>query len=128
MIGPFGSTVTVVPSANFRAMATFDTWRSHIQHAHSEADVVRLVQDYLKTWLPSDLEKLPESCRDLSFEDADALLGLAVHLTTCELMFKGNDESRDVLQEIARTFVLAAIRIGQLRPGPFSDLAMPATA
>lgn len=109
-------------------MATFEAWRSLIQLAHSEVEVVRLVQDYLSAWLPSDLEKLPESCRDLSFGDADALLGLAVHLTTCELMFRGNDESRDVLQEVARTFVLAAIRIGQLRPGPFSGLAVPATA
>ena len=99
-------------------MIRFERWRFLIQQCGSESELQRLMKEYVNTWLPSDLEKLPAPCRDLSCESADDLLALALHLTTCELKFDGDEGSREILQEVTRTFVAAAIRVGQLRPGP----------
>jgi len=103
-------------------MTTAERLRGSLQQARNEDEVVATLQQYVGSWLPSDLEKLPDGCRDLACPDADAVLALAVHLTTCDLKYRGGNETAELLQELARTFVAAAVRIGQLRPGPMSPL------
>jgi hypothetical protein len=97
-------------------MDRFLEWREVLQLAPNLKAVNAIMQDYVKEFGPV-LEALPKECRDALRGDID-VQAAAVALLQAELRFKGSDEQRAVLHEIAHTFASAAVRVTLLYPRP----------
>lgn len=59
-------------------------WTAQFASSSAESDVVRLANEYLATWLPSDLEYLPVECRLSHVASAEDVAYAAVVFTQCE--------------------------------------------
>lgn len=77
--------------------------------------VRRILQEYLDSILPSDLSRLPQDCQ-LAATVGD-IPGAAVYLLRAELAFRREEESANLLHELAHTFVAASQRIGVIEAG-----------
>jgi hypothetical protein len=93
-------------------VAQFERTREPIQRAATVPEVERVVSAFVDSLLPSDLDALPQSCRQAL--RTDAIADAALVLIREELTFAGTPEARGFLHEVAHTFVAAANRIAQL--------------
>ena len=96
-------------------MHRFHRWRDVLLATHDEASVRRVVSDYAGTLDPTVVGALPEDCQK-ALKDTD-IQSAAVALLQCEMRFKGVDEMRDLLHEIAHTYAAAALRLTALNRG-----------
>lgn len=99
-------------------MIGHNKWAPLIQGAMSEAELVRVMRDYLSTLLPSDIEQIPKDCRLESIASADQVSEAALMLTQAELGGTSGSPGHDVLHEMALTFAAAQARLRHLR-SPF---------
>jgi hypothetical protein len=91
------------------------SWTSMFAACRSEADVVRLANDYLATWLPSDFEQLPPECRLSAIANTDELAHAAVTFTQCELHAAPDTPAATTLAALTEVFIAAQARVRQLR-------------
>ena len=89
----------------------------------NEDEVVRIANDYLATWLPSDLEYLPPECRVTTVENADELAHAAVTFTQCELHVPPETPEASILGSLTEVFIAAQTRVRQLRSARFDPSA-----
>jgi hypothetical protein len=98
-------------------------WAAEFASCSTEADVVRLANDYLATWLPSDLEYLPDECRVVGVENAEDVAYAAVVFTQSELQAKPETPAAAILASMAEVFIAAQARLRQLRSARFDPSA-----
>src|SRR3954470_10587843 len=98
-------------------------WAAHLMSCRTEAEIVRLANQYLATWLPSDLELLPKECRVTHVENADDVAYAAVIFTQCELHAKPDPPAATILSSLAEVFIAAQLRVRQLRSPRFDPAA-----
>ena len=89
----------------------------------TEEEVVRLANEYLATWLPSDLEYLPIECRIATVAGADELAHAAVTFTQCELHVQPETPAASILGSLTEVFIAAHARVRQLRSPRFDPSA-----
>jgi len=99
------------------------TWATQFAATRSESEVVEVVNDYLATWLPSDLEHLPEECRLVQVTNVDAVSHAAVVFTQCELHARPESPAAAVLGALSEIFIAAQVRVRQLRSSRFDPSA-----
>ena len=92
-------------------MHKLTSWKPRIDATRTEADLLAVMRDYCRGWLPSELSGLPEQCQDCAPSSAEELAHLAVDFKRAELMFTGSDEARAALWEMSHTFSYAAERL-----------------
>ena len=78
------------------------------------------MRDYIDS-LGAAVAALPPECKR-ALEDPD-LQGAAVTLLHCELAWRGDPATGQLLQEIARTFAAAATRLGRFDMEPMTPRA-----
>jgi hypothetical protein len=98
-------------------------WAVQFAASRSEADVVRIANEYLATWLPSDFESLPAECRVGVLTNADELAHAAVTFTQCELQVAPHGPAAAILTSLSEVFIAAQVRVRQLRSPRFDPSA-----
>lgn len=97
-------------------------WSYTLEGAESEREVVLAVREYLATWGPSELSRIPEHCRPGKVADAEDISDLAYRLTTCHLEFKGSLADKMLIEKLMCFVANAAARAAQLRPRAADEL------
>lgn len=87
------------------------TYESLLAAARSEADVVAVALDYVSTFGPEELAKLPPECRPRRMKDAEDLADLAIALTRQRI---AASEPLAVLCQMEAFFAHACARISRL--------------
>ncbi|HET9581153.1 MAG TPA: hypothetical protein VFP44_25230 [Usitatibacter sp.] len=90
-------------------------WRGYLSAAGSEAEIVKLTRDYVATWLPEDVTRLPDACRPGRIHDGDDISQWAYELASahCSLRF-GEDQDRLLMRMLA--FISeAAMRLAEVK-------------
>jgi hypothetical protein len=99
------------------------SWTTLFATCQTEADVVRIANEYLETWLPSDFESLPPDCRLGVVANADELAHAAVTFTQCELQVAPDSKAAAILASLSEVFIAAQARVRQLRSPRFDPAA-----
>ena len=99
------------------------SWATMFGASRTEDQVVRLANEYLATWLPSDFEYLPPECRVASIGNADELAHAAVTFTQCELHVTPGTPAAAILGSLTEVFIAAQARVRQLRSPRFDPSA-----
>jgi len=97
-------------------MQRFLHWREVLQLAPDVKTVNAVMHDYVRELSPL-LDALPRPCRD-ALEGHFDVQAAAVSLLHEELRFKGSEELRVLLHEVAYTFASGAVRITLLHSKP----------
>jgi hypothetical protein len=87
-------------------------WRSRIGEACSEAEVMRVVRDYLATWHPLERARLPAACNPPPMFDADGLNSYLVDLMRFDPASR--PASADALRDLVAFFSAASQRLAVL--------------
>jgi hypothetical protein len=93
----------------------FARWQPLLNSASTEADVLRIMREYLAALLPEDVALLPENCRISSIRSTEDVETAAVTLAQCDLKANHADPASKLLTEMAHTFAWAQARLRDLR-------------
>jgi hypothetical protein len=99
-------------------MHRFQRWRDALQLAPDVKAVSGVMQEYVATLTPEDLEHIPAPCRAALFETPLDVPGIAVCLLQAELSWKGRQEDWALLHDVAHIFALAATRLTLVQREP----------
>ena len=108
----------VLGSRSGRFQALPDAWVYAIEGATSEKEVIAAVKDFLATWTPGMLSRLPESCRPGRIVCAEDVSELAFRLSQAGLQFDGDVPDRRLLGRMANFFSHASARLAHVVHAP----------
>ena len=91
-------------------MTTTD-WQDRLSQAERTEDVLGIVIEFLATWSPEEMAKLPDACRPGEVRTAADVSECAYALAQCRL---SGEERSDEFQRMASFFTSAAQRLAQL--------------
>jgi hypothetical protein len=97
-------------------------WQPLIQASPSEQELVTLLREYCESFEPGELARLPTGTPTPVVATGDEIIERAIEYNLLELRFRGPDEVRSVLVDLALAFRAAAQRVRALRAS-----AAPAT-
>ena len=86
-----------------------------IDNAKTPAEVVAVVRDYMATWTPEELARLPEVVRPGRIRDEEDVDTLHGNLVEEYRTTRASGDELAALQQITSLFVRATIRIAELR-------------
>jgi hypothetical protein len=87
------------------------SWRDRLQRASSVDQVLELTHDFLTTWTPVEMARLPPLCRPLRVADADDVAFFAFELVREQCLDAGASKE---LQRMAAFFGTASGRLSEL--------------
>lgn len=99
------------------------SWHRQIDDAASVAEVVSIARDFLATWTPRELARLPERCRPGKIRDESDIADLHGRLAEEYRTTRASGEELTTLQLITSFMVRTSVRIAELG----GDTAVPAT-
>lgn len=88
------------------------TWQEKVAGARTEEGLVRVANEYLAEWAPSELALLPSDCRPGRIVDGEQIAFYAYSLIRRQC---GSEASSSELHRMATFFSTAAHRQSQLR-------------
>jgi hypothetical protein len=88
-------------------------WFRQIDDANSAREVVAIARDYLATWTPRDLAKLPRECRPGRVKSAGDIEQLHACLVEEYRQSRLAGEELSALQRLTSFVVRASIRLAQ---------------
>lgn len=95
-------------------------WTTKIQGARSDAEVVRIVGDYLASCAPAEVAAIAPGLRLDALRDRVEICEAAVEVTRVELSFAGDAQAHQRLRELVAVLIASSNRFGQLE-GPLRD-------
>ena len=104
----------VIGSRSGRFQALPDAWIYALEDASSERAVIAVVKDFLATWSPAMLSRLPESCRPGKIACAEDVSDLAFKLSKTGLQLDADLPDRRLLGRMANFFAHASARLAKL--------------
>ena len=93
-------------------MHRFELWRESIQAAADKHAVGRVMHDYVEIIPAAVIAALPPDCQR-ALHDTD-IQAAAITLLHCELSYRGDSATAELLHEIAHTYAAASTRIARL--------------
>jgi hypothetical protein len=96
-----------------RELLTAD-WLYLLNTAESEMQVVGVARDFVATWSPLEISRLPASSRPGRLADEGDVSDLAYRLTRAHLTYTGSVTDWLLLERMMNFFVQANTRIGEL--------------
>ena len=99
-------------------MHRFKKWRDALQIAPDAKAVAGVMQEYVTTLVPEELEHIPPACSAAMRVSPLDIPGIAVCLLQAELSWKGSAEAWAVLHDVAHIFALAATRLTLVQREP----------
>jgi hypothetical protein len=100
-------------------------WLSLILAASSERGVTATSRDYLASWSPEEILRLPLDCRPGRIRDGEDISNFAFQLARTHCFYRGSESDRNLLEKIMVFFTHAATRIAQLRAPRLPDPLAP---
>jgi hypothetical protein len=91
------------------------SWFQQLDAAKTPFEVVNITRDYLATWTPDELARLPAPCRPGRIRDEQDIEQLHVRLVEEYGLSRLNDEALSALQRMTSFVVRASVRIAQLQ-------------
>ena len=93
-----------------------ETRYEQLSRASTVDEIVAVTRDYLASWSPVDLERLPDNCRPAWVRTPDDIEQWADRLAaeSARAMLVLEDERR--LDRLTSHFLIASVRLRQLRP------------
>jgi glutaminase len=98
-----------------------ERWIPLLHSCASEAELARVLREYLATIPPKDLAAIPAGADVASFEQAVDMAGIAVILAREELLFRGDDDARAMLNSVSTVFSAAATRLAEIQSQRLRD-------
>jgi hypothetical protein len=98
---------------SFRMYSTHH-WAPRIHAAGSEEQLVRIVRQYLATWLTSDLDRLPVAGELRVVSTGDDISTTAVVLVQAEVRDGLDRETAELMRQLTDVFVAAHLRLRQI--------------
>ena len=105
-----------------------DIWLYTVNAAQSEKEVVAAARDYIATWTPLEISRLPADCRPERILDAESISDYAYRLSRAHLEFQGALTDRLLLERLMGFFGHAAARISSLTASSPSVSPVPGDA
>ena len=90
------------------------TWFRQIDNAKGPLEVVAIARDYMATWTPAEIGRLPERCRPGKLRDETDIANLHAQLVEEYRTTRASGEDLKALQELTSFLVRASIRIAEL--------------
>ena len=90
-------------------------WRSVIQAAANEDELVGVMRDWLACWSPEEIARLPVECRPGRVRDAVDIGRWAFELTSCHLARKLGPEDEPLLLKMMLFVNEAGERVARLK-------------
>jgi hypothetical protein len=91
-----------------------DVWFYAVNAAESERAIVTAARDYLATWTPEEISRLPESCRPERITSGEDISDYAYRLSQARLAFCGPAADRALVDRMMGFFAHAAERVAAL--------------
>lgn len=91
------------------------SWFQQIDAAKSPTEVVAVTRDYLASWTPEELARLPSPCRPGRVKDEQDINGLHVCLVEEYGRNRLSGDALSALQRLTSLIVRASVRIAQLQ-------------
>lgn len=98
-----------------------ERWIPLLQSCESEGELVRVLREFLGTIPPTDLASIPTGAGIASFETAVDVAGIAVSLAREELLFRGDETARGLLNNVTTVFTAAATRLAEIQARRLRD-------
>jgi len=92
-----------------------DLWLYAIDGAQSEKELVMVVREFLATWTPHEIQRLPAPCRPPRLVDGDDVGAYAVELSLYRINALGDPEDDRLLERMKSFFAHAASRAAAIR-------------
>lgn len=90
------------------------SWFALIDRSKSPGEVVRVARDFIATWTPEELARIPESCRPGKISDAGDIESLHGCLVEEYRGSRATGPALKSLQELTSFVVRASIRLSEL--------------
>jgi hypothetical protein len=100
------------------------TWHRQIDDAASVAEVVSIARDFLATWTPQELARLPAECRPGKIRDESDIAELHARLAEEYRTTRASGDELTTLQLITSFMVRTSVRIAELG----GDTSVPPTS
>ncbi len=94
------------------------SWYRQLESAKSSLEVVAVARDFMASWTPHDLARLPDACRPGKMRDEIDIENLHALLVDEYRDTRASGEELESLQELTSFFVRASIRIAELNESP----------
>lgn len=91
------------------------SWFQQMDAAKSPIEVVAIARDYLASWTPDELSRLPEPCRPSRVKDEQDIDHLHVRLVEEYGRNRLTGDALSALQRLTGFIVRASVRIAQLQ-------------
>jgi hypothetical protein len=92
----------------------YQSWRADIDAATDIDQLVRVMRQYMASWMPLELNLLPTDLSATVVTGRDAIFARSVIAARAELAFTGPPEAHEALCQMSRTFGAAAARLSFL--------------
>ena len=90
------------------------SWFALLDSAKTPAEVLGVARDFMATWTPEELGRLPEACRPGKLRDANDIETLHACLVEEYRRSRATGPALKSLQELTSFFVRSAIRIAEI--------------
>jgi len=90
------------------------TWYRHIDEARSVEQVVAVTRDFLASWTPQEVARLPIACRPTRIRDESDVLDLHDRLVDEYRTTRSSGDELTALQLITGVMVRASLRLAEL--------------
>lgn len=98
-------------------------WQPLIQASASEDELVTHMREYLESFPAADLGRLPPGTPSPAVANGDEIIERAIAFNLLELRFRGPDDLRSVVVDLALAFRAAAQRVRALRANAAPETA-----
>ena len=88
------------------------TWKSRVEKAASETELLGVARDFIADLTAKDIERLPPICRPIAFEHPQDIVSYAVILVGhhCD----GDGATHRLVTRLTAFFSAASLRLGEL--------------
>lgn len=96
-------------------------WSDLTQRSTSEEELVQVMRDYVATWSPEELARLPIECRPGRIRDGEDIAQWAFELASSHCANTCKAEDEPILAKMLVFVTQASMRLAQLKataPGP----------
>jgi hypothetical protein len=90
------------------------SWHTQIDEAKDVAEVVAIARDFLATWTPTELARLPAQCRPGKIRDETDIAELHSRLAEEYRSTRASGDELTTLQLITSFMVRTSVRIAEL--------------
>jgi hypothetical protein len=92
------------------------SWQDRLDEALSEAEIVDIARDFIATFTPAEMNRLPQECRPGKFFEANDVTSYAFSLVRHEC--GDDDATAQLVHKLAHFFSNASTRLSQVLARP----------